>query len=79
MKPGTVVLAALWVILLAHYGLLRIAVEFSFGLAVIFVGSVVLFGIYDAIRTRNQKPGSPRPQADDGELVQLRRMAGLGK
>jgi hypothetical protein len=75
----TVVLAVLWVILLAKYGLLRIAVEFTFACAVIFVGSIVFFGIYDAIRTR---PGQARSQArkpatDDEELAQLRHMAGL--
>ena len=78
----TVVLAVLWVILLAKYGLLRIAVELTFGLAAIFVGSVVFFGIYDAIRTRDPRPGQARPQArkpatGDDELAQLRHMAGL--
>ena len=79
----TIALAVLWVILLAKYGLLRIAVEFTFGLAVIFVGSVTLFGIYDAIRTRDHKPGPTRRQGrttdDDEELAQLRHMAGLNR
>ena len=81
----TIALAVLWVILLAKYGLLRIAVEFTFGLAVIFVGSVTLLGVYDAIRTRDPKPGPTRPQArrtddaDDEELAQLRHMAGLNR
>jgi hypothetical protein len=81
----TIALAVLWVILLAKYGLLRIAVEFTFGLAVIFVGSIVPFGIYDAIRARDPKPGPTRPKArrtndaDDEELAQLRHMAGLNR
>lgn len=72
-----VALTVLWMVLLAHYGLLRIAVEFSFGLAVIFVGSVVLFGVADAIRTRD-RPGPPQARtAEDGELAELRHIAGL--
>jgi len=85
MNVRTVVLAV-WVILLAHYGLLRIAVEFTFGLAVIFVGSVVLFGVYDAIRTRNDpRPGlrTARPHSrtagEDEELAELRKLAGLNR
>jgi len=76
----TIALAVLWAILLAKFGLLRIAVEFTFGLAAIFVGSVVLFGIYDAIRTRHDPPGQRtqgRKLTDDTELAELRHIAGL--
>jgi hypothetical protein len=82
MNARTVVLAVLWA-MLAWYGWLRIVLGFTLICVGIFVGTMVLFGIADAIRTRNDpRPRPPiRPQAprddEDEELAQLRRMAGL--
>jgi len=81
MNARTIVPVGLMV-MLAIYGLLKAVVLFILVCAGIFAGSVLIFGIYDAIRTRNEPPAlRTRPQGrkvtDDAELAQLRHMAGL--
>jgi hypothetical protein len=81
MNARTIVPVGLMV-MLAFYGLLKAVVLFILVSAGIFAGSVLIFGIHDAIRTRNELPARrTRPQrrkvTDDAELAQLRHMAGL--
>jgi hypothetical protein len=73
------VLVALWLAAIVYYGWLKIVVLFVLACAVLFVGSVVAFGIYDAIRTRNDREPRPRHTGSDEELDRLRQMAGLDK
>ncbi len=79
MNARTVVLAALWLAAIVYYGWLKLVVLFVLACAVLFVGSVVAFGIYDAIRTRNDRQPRPQPTGGDEELDRLRQMAGLDR
>ena len=82
MNARTIVPVGL-VVMLAVYGMLKAVVLVLLVAAGIFFGTMFLFALYDAIRTRNDpKPGPMRPQGrttDDEELAQLRHMAGLSR
>lgn len=79
MGTRHVVLVVAWTITLAYYGLLKFVVFFTVACAVIFIGTVVVWGCFDAIRTRNDRE-KPRPTPNcDEELKRLRQMAGLEK
>jgi hypothetical protein len=78
MRTRHVVLAVAWTAMLAYYGLLKFAVLFTLICAGTFAGTVLLWGIYDGIRTRNDRDTRPRTTSgSDDEIRQLRQMAGL--
>jgi hypothetical protein len=81
MNARTIVLVGMSVAMLAVYGILKAVVLVLLAASGIFFGTMFFFALYDAIRTRDTKPGPTQPQdrkqTDDEELAQLRHMAGL--
>lgn len=79
MRTRHVVLAVAWTAMLAYYGWLKFVVLFTLICAGVFVGTVLLWGIYDAIRTRDRDARQRAVPDGDEELRQLRRIVGLEK
>jgi hypothetical protein len=79
MRTRHVVLAVAWTAMLAYYGWLKFVLLFVLICAGLFVGTVVIFGIWDAIRTRDRDTRQRAVPDRDEELRQLRQMVGLEK
>jgi Ni,Fe-hydrogenase I cytochrome b subunit len=79
MRRRHVLLVAMWIAMLAWYGWLKVVALLTLVAAGLFFGTMFLFALYDAIRTRASRASRLHAAPDDDELRQLRHMAGLEK
>jgi len=78
MRRRHALLVAMWIVMLAWYGWLKTVLLVVLVAAGLFFGTMLVFALYDAIRTRGNRDVRPRTATGgDDELAELRKMAGL--